>query len=216
MFEFKFFIQSLIRNGNKERARTIFYSSWQMLRFHYPNLSDDDLFQIISDKACPGLAVSTWRHGRTKRSVVRSISRTRSISIGARWIVSAARFRKERGMVFRIFCEFVDIIEGRSSVIERVNKLHSNSLNMFGDESIFKSASSVSSKFPNSGSWYFRVFARRNRFFSRKSPGRRNFSRNFFGGSFKAFPRRSFFWFSRWKLIFFYEGFFYQKWFIVF
>lgn len=115
----KIFIGALTRNGNKERARNIFFTAMSYLTTKYPKKSPNDLLTEVFDKVSPVLTYSIVRRGITKYYYPRRANDRYCRSVTARWIVQSAKLRSEYDMGKKLFGELDDTLLGRSRSISK-------------------------------------------------------------------------------------------------
>ena len=123
----KNFIGALIRNGNKAKARTIFYSLMGRLTKHY-NLPVNDILFRVFETVSPTLTFSVVRRGASNYVYPRRppLARARSITIS--WIVKSALSRSERGIINKLEGEFHDLLGGKGRSLMKRNEFHKKAI----------------------------------------------------------------------------------------
>jgi small subunit ribosomal protein S7 len=81
-------------------------------------------FELALDNVRPSVEVRSRRVGGATYQIPCEVREKRSIALGMRWIVQAARSRSEKGMQSRLASEFMDAIEGRGSSVKKREDTH--------------------------------------------------------------------------------------------
>jgi small subunit ribosomal protein S7 len=88
------------------------------------NLGIIDYFELVMDKVRPTVEVRSRRVGGATYQVPVEVRSKRSIALGMRWIVQAARNRGEQGMVSRLAAEMLEAFEGRGAAVKKREETH--------------------------------------------------------------------------------------------
>ncbi len=134
------FINVLMISGKKSTAETIIYGALSVLdeRIKKTKKSDDDgesgsasgatgvlrYFEQALDNVRPTVEVRSRRVGGATYQVPVEVRLDRSIALGMRWIVQAARSRGEKGMMLRLAGELVDAFESKGSAVKKREETH--------------------------------------------------------------------------------------------
>ncbi|WP_133129023.1 30S ribosomal protein S7 [Legionella nagasakiensis] len=137
------FINVLMVNGKKSIAEKITYGALTIMeeRLKKMKKSDDEngdeggsstgssspilrLFEQALDNVRPTVEVRSRRVGGATYQVPVEVRLERSIALGMRWIVQAARSRGEKGMMMRLAGELVDAFETKGSAVKKREETH--------------------------------------------------------------------------------------------
>jgi len=88
------------------------------------NLGIVDLFEKVLDSVCPLVEVRSRRVGGATYQVPQDVRRKRSVALGMRWLVQAARNRGEKGMVSRLAAEMFEAVDGRGAAVKKREETH--------------------------------------------------------------------------------------------
>ena len=81
-------------------------------------------FEIALDNVRPSVEVRSRRVGGATYQVPVEVRTDRSIALGMRWIVKAARLRGEKGMMQRLAGELIDAYEGKGAAVKKREDTH--------------------------------------------------------------------------------------------
>lgn len=133
------FINVVMHDGKKSVAENIVYgaleefekllkkskkSDAQSQDQSEQNLGIIDLFEKVMDGVRPTVEVRSRRVGGATYQVPVEVRPKRSIALGMRWLVQAARNRGEKGMVSRLAAEMFEAFEGRGSAVKKREETH--------------------------------------------------------------------------------------------
>ncbi|MFZ4077397.1 MAG: 30S ribosomal protein S7 [Legionellaceae bacterium] len=131
------FINVLMISGKKSIAETVTYGALQILDDRIKRLkkSDDEgdtgsngsvlrYFEDALNNVRPTVEVKSRRVGGATYQVPVEVRLERSIALGMRWIVQAARTRGEKGMMLRLAGELVDAYESKGSAVKKREETH--------------------------------------------------------------------------------------------
>ncbi|HEY3839173.1 MAG TPA: 30S ribosomal protein S7 [Bryobacteraceae bacterium] len=117
------FICSMMWDGKKSTAQSVFYDSMKKLG----ERGGDDalkLFKKAVENAKPLLEVKTRRVGGANYQVPIEVPQNRRTSLAIRWIVTNARGRAEKGMPERLANELNDAANMRGGAIKKRDDVH--------------------------------------------------------------------------------------------
>ena len=117
------FVNSMMWDGKKTVAQSIFYSAMDTLR----DRSGDDplkLFKKAVENAKPLLEVKTRRVGGANYQVPVEVAQNRRTSLAIRWILMNARSRPEKGMAEKLANELNDAANLRGGAIKKKDDVH--------------------------------------------------------------------------------------------
>jgi len=117
------FINSMMSNGQKGPAAKAFYDSMEQVAQKQTD-SSLNLFKAAIDNAKPVLEVKSRRVGGATYQVPVEIRPERRTSLAIRWILAAARERKEKTMAERLAGEFLDAAKNQGSAIKKKEDTH--------------------------------------------------------------------------------------------
>ena len=120
------FINALMYDGKKAVAEKIVYSSLDMLAKDLKIKGDDiiNTFNECVDKVKPSLEVRARRVGGATYQVPSDVRASRKQALAIRWIIEAARARKDKTMDEKLYKEFSDIMDGQGSAIKKRSDVH--------------------------------------------------------------------------------------------
>jgi small subunit ribosomal protein S7 len=132
------FINVLMVSGKKSTAEKIIYGALDVLdeRVKKSKKSEDDsdsgsnsgsvlrYFEDALNNVRPSVEVRSRRVGGATYQVPVEVRHDRSIALGMRWIVQAARGRGEKGMMLRLAGELMDAFETKGSAVKKREDTH--------------------------------------------------------------------------------------------
>lgn len=134
------FINVLMVSGKKSTAEKIIYGALDELQVRIGKQkkankeSDDesgesagtvlDLFEKALNHVKPSVEVRSRRVGGATYQVPVEVRSDRSVALGMRWIVKAARSRGEKGMTLRLAGELMDAYENKGSAVKKREDVH--------------------------------------------------------------------------------------------
>ena len=134
------FINVLMVSGKKSTAEKIIYGALSVLeeRLKKVKKSDEDSdavaggsssgalrhFEQALDNVRPTVEVRSRRVGGATYQVPVQVRTDRSIALGMRWIVQAARSRGEKGMMLRLAGELADAFDSKGSAVKKREETH--------------------------------------------------------------------------------------------
>lgn len=134
------FINVLMVSGKKSTAEKIIYGALSVMeeRVKKTKKTDEDgesgtggnagtvlrYFEDALDNVRPSVEVRSRRVGGATYQVPVEVRNDRSIALGMRWIVQAARSRGEKGMMLRLAGELMDAYESKGSAVKKREDTH--------------------------------------------------------------------------------------------
>lgn len=137
------FINVLMVSGKKSIAEKIIYGALDVMndRVKKSKKSDGEgdageqggtgsvggvlrYFEQALDNVRPSVEVRSRRVGGATYQVPVEVRTDRSIALGMRWIVQAARLRGEKGMMLRLAGELMDAFESKGSAVKKREDTH--------------------------------------------------------------------------------------------
>ena len=134
------FINVLMVSGKKSTAEKIIYGALSVMdeRVKKNKKTDEEgesgasgnagtvlrYFEDALDNVRPSVEVRSRRVGGATYQVPVEVRNDRSIALGMRWIVQAARSRGEKGMMLRLAGELMDAYESKGSAVKKREDTH--------------------------------------------------------------------------------------------
>ncbi|MDI9819622.1 MULTISPECIES: 30S ribosomal protein S7 [unclassified Legionella] len=134
------FINVLMISGKKSIAEKVIYGALDLMqeRVKKSKKADDEsgeqggtgssgvlrYFEQALDNVRPSVEVRSRRVGGATYQVPVEVRTDRSIALGMRWIVQAARSRGEKGMMLRLAGELMDAFENKGSAVKKREDTH--------------------------------------------------------------------------------------------
>lgn len=133
------FINVLMISGKKSTAEKIIYGALTVMDERVKKLkkADDEdgdagsagdsvlrYFEKALTNVRPTVEVRSRRVGGATYQVPVEVRLDRSIALGMRWIVQAARSRGEKGMMLRLAGELADAFESKGSAVKKREETH--------------------------------------------------------------------------------------------
>lgn len=117
------FINILMCNGKKSIAEFIVYSALDMV-IKQSEKDCLELFEIALDNVRPIVEVKSRRVGGSTYQVPVEVRSTRRNTLAMRWLIEAARKRKDKSMELRLANEFLDALEGKGHAVKKKEEVH--------------------------------------------------------------------------------------------
>ncbi|HZP22100.1 MAG TPA: 30S ribosomal protein S7 [Terriglobales bacterium] len=117
------FVNSMMWDGKKSTAQTIFYTAMKKLE----EKGGDEamkLFKKAVENAKPVLEVKTRRVGGANYQVPIEVNADRRTSLAIRWILQYSRGRGEKGMIDKLTNELLDAANNRGAAIKKKEDVH--------------------------------------------------------------------------------------------
>jgi small subunit ribosomal protein S7 len=134
------FINVLMVSGKKSIAEKIIYGALSVMDERIKKTKKEDdvsgdsgtkagslvlgYFEEALDKVRPSVEVRSRRVGGATYQVPVEVREDRSIALGMRWLVQAARKRGEKGMMLRLAGELLDAYENKGSAVKKREDTH--------------------------------------------------------------------------------------------
>ena len=114
---------SMIWGGKKSIAEGIVYGTFDVLQ---EKKNDDPvkLFKQAMDNIKPMIEVRSRRVGGATYQVPVEVRSDRRVALGLRWLLNAARARKEGTMKDRLATELLEALENRGSAVKKREDTH--------------------------------------------------------------------------------------------
>jgi small subunit ribosomal protein S7 len=135
------FINVLMVSGKKSIAEKVIYQALDNMASRLKKLKKSEeeeggesgstgsasvmkYFEQALDNVRPSVEVRSRRVGGATYQVPVEVRTARSIALGMRWIVQAARARGEKGMMLRLAGELTDAYENKGSAVKKREDTH--------------------------------------------------------------------------------------------
>ncbi len=119
-----YFINKLMWDGKKEKARHILYGAFEIMKKKYPNEDVVSVFKKAIDNCKPSLEVRSRRVGGATYQVPIDVRPVRRATLAIRWLIIHSRSRKEKTMSDRLAGELMDAYNHRGSSIKKKEDVH--------------------------------------------------------------------------------------------
>jgi len=133
------FINVLMISGKKSIAETVVYGALDVMeeRLRKTKKTDEDddsgrsgavsvlrSFESALDNIRPSVEVRSRRVGGATYQVPVEVRSERSLALGMRWLVNAARSRGEKGMMLRLAGELMDAADNKGAAVKKREEIH--------------------------------------------------------------------------------------------
>ena len=118
------FMNQLMVDGKKSIAESIVYGAFEQLEKDSKGEDTVELFKKILDKVAPVVEVRSRRIGGATYQVPVEVRAKRRTALAMRWIVEAARNRKEKSMPARLAAELKEAKDGKGSAVKKKEDMH--------------------------------------------------------------------------------------------
>ena len=117
------FISSLLQQGKKSTAESIFYGCVDIIQ---ERVGDDGLkvFKKALENVKPVLEVKSRRVGGATYQVPVEVRSSRRMALAMRWLIESARKRGENSMPRKLAAELLDASENRGGAIKKHEETH--------------------------------------------------------------------------------------------
>lgn len=112
------FVNFVMVDGKKTIAQTIVYGAFDIVK---EKLNQDPLktFEKVMETIKPQVEVRSRRVGGSNYQVPMPVPVRRQNTLAFRWLITAAKARKEKGMRERLAAEMMDILEGVGGTMKK-------------------------------------------------------------------------------------------------
>ena len=112
------FMNQLMVDGKKSIAEKIVYGAFEQLEKTNSKEDPVETFKKVLDKVAPVVEVRSRRIGGATYQVPVEVRAKRRTALAMRWIVDAARNRKEKSMPARLAAELRDAVDGKGAAVK--------------------------------------------------------------------------------------------------
>ena len=113
------FMNQLMVDGKKSIAEKIVYGAFEQLEKTNSKEDPVETFKKVLDKVAPVVEVRSRRIGGATYQVPVEVRAKRRTALAMRWIVDAARNRKEKSMPARLAAELRDAVDGKGAAVKK-------------------------------------------------------------------------------------------------
>jgi len=117
------FINYTMYSGKKSIAENIIYKAFEKIQLILKK-DQINIFKLALKNVSPSVEVKSRRVGGATYQVPIEIRSDRQLSLAMRWIISAARKRKEKHMINKIASEIIDASENRGAAFKKREDTH--------------------------------------------------------------------------------------------
>lgn len=117
------FINTLLRNGKKSGAESVFYNSMKIIEAK-AKADPLKLFQKAMENVRPIVEVRSKRIGGATYQVPREVAEPRSYAVATRWIITFAKGRKGKSMSEKLAAELMEAAHGQGGAIKKKEDTH--------------------------------------------------------------------------------------------
>ena len=118
------FMNQLMVDGKKSIAEKIVYGAFEQLEKTNSKEDPVETFKRVLDKVAPVVEVRSRRIGGATYQVPVEVRAKRRTALAMRWIVDAARNRKEKSMPARLAAELRDAVDGKGAAVKKKEDVH--------------------------------------------------------------------------------------------
>lgn len=117
------FINSLMYEGKKSIAETIFYSALENSASKL-GVEPTEAFEQVMRNIQPTIEVRSRRVGGATYQVPTNVRPERGMALAIRWAITAARKRSGRTMNDKLSAEFVEAFTGKGAAVKKREETH--------------------------------------------------------------------------------------------
>ena len=118
------FMNQLMVAGKKSIAEKIVYGAFDELEKSVQKESPVDVFKKVLDQVAPVVEVRSRRIGGATYQVPVEVRAKRRTALAMRWLVEAARKRKEKSMPARLAAELKEAMDGKGAAVKKKEDMH--------------------------------------------------------------------------------------------
>ena len=117
------FMNSLMKDGKKSSAESIVYGAFDIVQ---QKVKQDPVavFHQALDNVRPAVEVRSRRVGGATYQVPTEVRSERQLALALRWLIEAARSRKEKTMNERVAGELMDAANNRGTAVKKREDTH--------------------------------------------------------------------------------------------
>jgi small subunit ribosomal protein S7 len=113
----------LMLDGKKSVAEKVVYGAMEIIEEKLKR-NPIEVFHEVLKKVRPAVEVKSTRIGGATYQVPTEVRNDRSVALGLRWIINAARKRSEKTMRERLAAEMMDAVQDRGGAVKKREETH--------------------------------------------------------------------------------------------
>lgn len=117
------FVNHVMKDGKKSVAEKIVYRALDTIK-DKTGKNEIELFDKALESIAPMVEVKSRRVGGATYQVPVEVRPERQMALAMRWLIDAARSRKEKSMGLRVAHEMLDAVEGRGAAVKKREDTH--------------------------------------------------------------------------------------------
>ena len=118
------FVNQIMLDGKKSIAEKIVYGAFDKIKARDASVNEVEVFEKALESISPMVEVKSRRVGGATYQVPVEVRPERRQSLGMRWVIEAARKRKESTMGDKLAAELMEAVEGRGSAVKKREDTH--------------------------------------------------------------------------------------------
>lgn len=118
------FMNQLMKDGKKSVAEKIVYGALDIITEKTKGKKALEVFENALDEIKPMVEVKSRRVGGATYQVPIEVRSDRAVTLSMRWLIDAARARRDKSMAARLAGEILDAIKGRGSAMKKREDTH--------------------------------------------------------------------------------------------
>ncbi|MCF6775815.1 30S ribosomal protein S7 [Thiotrichales bacterium 19X7-9] len=117
------FVNHIMKDGKKSIAEKIVYRAFDTIK-EKTGKDEIDTFDKALESIAPMVEVKSRRVGGATYQVPVEVRPERQMALAMRWLIEAARSRKEKSMGLRVAHEMMDAVDGRGAAVKKREDTH--------------------------------------------------------------------------------------------
>ncbi|TNF66686.1 MAG: 30S ribosomal protein S7 [Gammaproteobacteria bacterium] len=117
------FVNHIMKDGKKSIAEKIVYRAFDTIK-DKTGKDEIDTFDKALESIAPMVEVKSRRVGGATYQVPVEVRPERQMALAMRWLIEAARSRKEKSMGLRVAHEMMDAVDGRGAAVKKREDTH--------------------------------------------------------------------------------------------
>lgn len=118
------FMNRVMKSGKKSIAEKIIYNALETIKKDAKGAHEVDMVQKAIDNVRPLVEVKSRRVGGATYQVPVEVRPERSETLAMRWLIDAARGRREKSMGIRLAKEVLEAAENRGTAVKKREDVH--------------------------------------------------------------------------------------------
>ncbi len=117
------FINSVLNQGRKHRARRIVYDSFEIIQ-ERSKANGVDVFKKAMNNLRPLLEIRARRVGGATYQIPTEVRQDRSIALALRWLINYASERKDKSMSLKLAAEIIAAANNEGNAVKKKEDTH--------------------------------------------------------------------------------------------